>query len=358
MNHDFSLKSYNYLLPEKSIAQKPADKRENSKLMVLNTVTDNLKHHRFADILNYFREGDVMVVNDTRVFPARLHGTKQTGGKVEVFLLNYPAVIDKTQGKAETAALLKSSKRPAIGSDITINQDLSITVQEYLEDGKVRIQLNYTQERDLNSILQDCGQVPLPPYISRENGTTDEDTQRYQTVYADQPGAVAAPTAGLHFTDDILKKLTQKGVKISTVTLHVGYGTFAPVRHETITDHTIHREYLSVPEMTVQTVNDAIDNGGRIWAVGTTSVRALEYSGRNGKLQSVEGWCDLYIYPGFTFRIVDNLITNFHLPESSLLFLVSALCGRERLLECYNLAIQEEYRFYSYGDAMAVITRP
>lgn len=358
MNHDFSLKSYSYQLPEENIAQAPADRRENSRLMVLDTTTNSLKHHRFGTIIDYFREGDVMVVNDTRVFPARLYGRKQTGGKVEVFLLHYPTVISDAQGKAEVTALIKSSKRPAVDTTVTINQDLSITVLEYLNDGKVRIRLDYSSELDLNEILQECGQVPLPPYITRENGTTTEDRNRYQTVYADRPGAVAAPTAGLHFTDDILDRLRKKGVQICSVTLHVGYGTFAPVRHEVITDHDIHKEYISVPESTVQTINEAKRRGGRIWAIGTTSVRALEYSGRNGTLKSGEGWCDLYIYPGFEFRIIDNLITNFHLPESSLLFLVSALCGREKLLECYNLAIREGYRFYSYGDAMAIITRP
>ncbi|WP_163338030.1 tRNA preQ1(34) S-adenosylmethionine ribosyltransferase-isomerase QueA [Desulfopila sp. IMCC35008] len=358
MNHDFSLKSYSYLLPEENIAQAPADKRENSRLMVLDTSANSLKHHRFGNIIDYFREGDVMVVNDTRVFPARLYGTKQTGGKVEVFLLNYPTVSNNAKGEAEATALLKSSKKPALDTNVTINQDLSITVLEYLKDGKVRIRLNYSYLLDLNTILQECGQVPLPPYISRVNGTTPEDSKRYQTVYADRPGAVAAPTAGLHFTDTLLDRLKEKGVQITSVTLHVGYGTFAPVRHETITDHNIHKEYISVPDSTVQTINEAKERGGRIWAIGTTSVRALEYSGRNGTLQSVDGWCDLYIYPGFEFRIIDNLITNFHLPESSLLFLVSALCGREKLLECYNLAIREGYRFYSYGDAMAVITRP
>lgn len=356
MTDDYSLKSYSYHLPDENIAQTPADKRDRSRLMVLDTTSSDIRHGTFIDILGYFRKGDVLVVNDTRVFPARLFGRKVTGGKVEVFLLNYPE--QQGEGVAAALALLKSSKRPATGAEITISNRLKATVNEYLSDGKAQVVLSFDPADSLAELLQESGQVPLPPYISRENGTTDSDRERYQTVYADSPGAVAAPTAGLHFTDEILERVRQAGVSLATVTLHVGYGTFAPVRHEIITDHSIHREFISVSEETVKIIEQARQQGGRVWAVGTTSVRALEYCGREGSLKSTQGWCDLYIYPGFDFKVVDNLITNFHLPESSLLFLVSALCGREKLLHCYNLAIEEGYRFYSYGDAMAVITKP
>jgi S-adenosylmethionine:tRNA ribosyltransferase-isomerase len=211
----------------------------------------------------------------------------------------------------------------------------------------------------LAETLQLSGQVPLPPYISRKNGSTAEDIHRYQTVYASQPGAVAAPTAGLHFTDELLDGIIGKGTLLGQVTLHVGYGTFAPVREADITRHRIHREYLTISQDTVDKIITTKKKGGRIWAVGTTTVRALEYGAiKTGQLEAVEDWCDLYIYPGFKFKVIDNLITNFHLPDSSLMFLVSALCGRETLLACYTTAIKEGYRFFSYGDAMVIISKP
>ena len=228
-------------------------------------------------------------------------------------------------------------------------------VQE-LGDGKVQLLLEYAPDLDLGEVLRECGTVPLPPYITRKLGSTQDDAQRYQTVYASRPGAVAAPTAGLHFTKKLLQDITEKGIQRCSVTLHVGYGTFAPVREKDITLHQIHREYLNISPKTVQAIESAKKNGGKVWAVGTTTVRALEFGAREtGHLQALEGWCDLYIYPGFKFKEIDNLITNFHLPSSSLLFLVSAMCGRETLLDCYQMAIAERYRFFSYGDAMAII---
>ena len=354
---DLSLSSYNYHLPEQLIAQHPTEKRDNSRLMVVHTDNNVSEHFHFSDIGRFIGKEDMLVVNNTRVFPARLLGSKETGGKAEVFLLEFPVVVDQNSGSAVTNGLIKSSKRPKKGSRITINEMLSCTVEEDLEGGKVRLRLHYDQAIGLAETLQGSGQVPLPPYISRKNGCTAEDVLRYQTVYASEPGAVAAPTAGLHFTDELLMSITNQGTLFGQVTLHVGYGTFAPVREADITRHQIHREYLSIPQETVDKIALTKKRGGKIWAVGTTTVRALEYGAtKAGHLEAIEDWCDLYIYPGFQFKVIDNLITNFHLPDSSLMFLVSALCGRETLLDCYKTAIKERYRFFSYGDAMAIIS--
>lgn len=358
MDKDFTLEAYNYHLPQENIAQKPADKRDKSRLLILDNDSKGVTHRSFSDISAYIRDEDMLVVNDTRVFPARLHGRKDTGGQAEVFLLSFPMRTECSRGKAEVEALIKSSKRPKPGSSIYISDILSCTVLELFDGGKARLALNFDQNCDLAEILASCGQVPLPPYITRETGTTIEDIARYQTVYANQPGAVAAPTAGLHFTDELITELTDRGVYFGTITLHVGYGTFAPVRAEKILEHQIHEEYVVVPEETVAKIEATRKRGGRIWAVGTTTVRALEFAAKTGALRPIEAWCDLYIYPGFTFQVIDNLITNFHLPGSSLMFLVSALCGRESLLACYEEAIREGYRFYSYGDAMVVISTP
>ncbi len=355
MHKDFTLEAYNFNLPQENIAQKPADKRDKSRLLILDNLSKEITHKTFSDITDYIRDEDMLVVNNTRVFPARLFGKKATGGKAEVFLLGFPEISYETPGNAKVDALIKSSKRPQPGSTITISDQLSCTVIELLAGGKARLDLHFEPTADLAEILSSCGQVPLPPYIARTNGTTAEDVSRYQTVYAEQPGAVAAPTAGLHFTDSLLEKLEARGVNFGTITLHVGYGTFAPVRAQKIEEHAIHGEFIVVPEETVRKIEATKKRGGRIWAVGTTTVRALEFAAKEGTLQPMEGVCDLYIYPGFEFKVIDNLITNFHLPESSLMFLVSALCTRPTLLNCYEEAIREGYRFYSYGDAMAII---
>ncbi len=377
MQQDFTLTAYDYPLPPENIAQHPADKREDSRLFVLHRQVDKREHRTFTDIVDLLQPGDLLVINDTKVFPARLLGQKDTGGKAEVFLLSYPLLLEDTEKSAVTApaipgsrdirpsltasatavatALIKSSKRPRPGSTITINDDLSCTILEQLGEGRVSIALHYDRQKELTEILKDHGQIPLPPYIARTNGSTAEDSNRYQTVYADQPGAVAAPTAGLHFSETLLEKIREKGVSIARITLHVGYGTFAPVRTEAIRDHTIHQEYVHISKENAEEINRARQGGGKIWAVGTTTVRALEFAGnQEGQVQPTDGWCDLYIVPGYRFKVIDNLITNFHLPQSSLLFLVSALCGRERLLDCYREAIAQGYRFYSYGDAMAI----
>lgn len=356
MQKDHLLSAYNYHLPEKLIAQHPADKRDESRLMVLDRAKTTLAHHHFNDLASFIDAKDMVVVNNTKVFPARLLGQKQTGGKAEVFLLLYPANIDEKRGTAETTALIKSSKRPRPGTKITITPNLYCQVIAELGEGKVDLQLHYNPAISMAETLQASGQVPLPPYISRTEGCTEDDVKRYQTVYASHPGAVAAPTAGLHFTDQLLEAIRKKGTLLGQVTLHVGYGTFAPVREEDITRHQIHEEYYSITDETVNAVEETKARGGKIWAVGTTTVRALEYAAQSsGRLQAKAGWCNLYIYPGFRFRVIDNLITNFHLPDSSLMFLVSALCGRETLLDCYQTAIREGYRFFSYGDAMAII---
>ncbi len=357
MQQEFSLQAYNYTLPPENIAQHPADARENSRLLVLNRHSGKQEHQRFHQIIDLLNPGDLLVVNNTKVFPARLHGQKESGGKVEVFLLSYPVETAGNHGekRAEVTTLIKSSKRPKPGSLLFLGADLEARVLELLDGGKVTIELKYSSDKDLSSILENYGQVPLPPYISRKDGTTDEDRERYQTVYAKAPGAVAAPTAGLHFSEDLLQAIQDKGVDFTGITLHVGHGTFAPVRCEDIRDHRIHQEYVSVSQDSADKINAVRRAGGKIWAVGTTTVRTLEFmSDTNGRVQAGDDWCGLYIMPGYAFKVVDNLITNFHLPESSLLFLVSALCGRDPLMKSYREAIAMGYRFYSYGDAMAI----
>lgn len=355
MQKDLCLKSYHYHLPEENIAQSPADKRDHSKLMIYKKSSSTTEHKVFNNIIDYIKPGDMLVVNNTKVFPARLDGFKESGGKVEVFLLELP--YKDANGEFISTALLKASRKPKVGSQIIISDNFRCRVNEQLEGGKAKLALIADDQQDIYELLNNTGDVPLPPYIKRDGRTSQEDKERYQTVYAQAPGAVAAPTAGLHFTNELLDSLQQNNVTIGNITLHVGYGTFAPVRSDNIEEHQIHHEYITVPQNTVEQIEETKKNGGKVWAVGTTSVRALEYAAKEnkGELIATEGWCDLYIYPGFTFNVIDNLITNFHLPDSSLMFLVSALCGRENLLEAYQTAIAENYRFFSYGDAMAIM---
>jgi S-adenosylmethionine:tRNA ribosyltransferase-isomerase len=361
MQDDLKLAAYHYDLPEKNIAQFPADKRDHSRLLVLNRRTGLMEHLHFHQITGLFTPGDLLILNDTKVFPARLHGRKQSGGKAEVFLLGYPVPVESSADVTGAThfrceALIKSSRPSKPGSVIHIDPEGSCAVREDRARGRWLIELIVDPPANLESVLDTSGEVPLPPYIKRDDGSLHSDRKRYQTVYANQPGAVAAPTAGLHFTTDLIAKLEAAGVRTAPVTLHVGYGTFAPVQEKDISRHRIHREYIEISESTAAMVNKTKEQGGRIWAVGTTTVRALESSvDRDRRLAPVSDWCELYITPGFKFQIIDNLITNFHLPESSLLFLVAALCGRETLLDCYREAISRDYRFYSYGDAMAII---
>jgi len=357
MQQKFSLQSYNYTLPPENIAQHPADARVNSRLLILKKTTGKREHSNFHTVIDLLNPGDLLVVNDTKVFPARLYGKKESGGKVEVFLLSYPVETHLSEKKkqAEVTSLIKSSKRPKPGMTLYLGPDLEAEVLELLDGGKVKIRLSYSYDKDLSAILEKYGQVPLPPYISRKEGTTEEDRERYQTVYAKNPGAVAAPTAGLHFSEKLLQDIRKKGVNTTQITLHVGHGTFAPVRCDDIREHIIHQEYVSVSSESADKINMTRKAGGKIWAVGTTTVRTIEFmTDANGKVVAGDDWCGLYIMPGYEFKVVNNLITNFHLPESSLLFLVSALCGKESLMDTYQEAISMGYRFYSYGDAMAI----
>lgn len=365
MSDQFQLSAYDYHLPPEQIAQQPAEKRDQSRLLVLDVEADSLNHRRFTNIIDYLQTGDLLVINNTRVFPARLLGRKETGGKVEMLLLEYPQAVkaDTTisgWSYARAPVLLKSSKRPKQESLLLFGEDLQAKIGKIRENGKVEVTLRYrlSKKNTLDDVLTRYGQMPLPPYINRPQGSTDEDRHRYQTRYARHTGSVAAPTAGLHFSDNLLHSIEEKGIEKATVTLHVGYGTFAPVRTDDIREHCIHREFVQVPGETAKKINQTKAKGGRIWAVGTTTVRTLEFAAdERGVVQPIEEPCGLFIYPGYRFHIVDNLITNFHLPRSSLLFLVSALAGRKRILESYRQAVDRGYRFFSYGDAMAIITR-
>ena len=365
-NLTYLLDDYDYHLPPNRIAQLPASERDQSRLLVLDAGSGALAHRRFADLLDYLRPGDLLVVNNTKVFPARLLGHKQTGGRVELLLLAYPqpdasVPAEAAWREATAPALIKSSKRPKIGDLLLFAPLLQARVEDFLEDGKARVRLFYQTGpgESLDSVLATHGQIPLPPYISRPEGNRPEDSRRYQTRYARHTGSVAAPTAGLHFSDALLAAISGRGVAVASIALHVGYGTFAPVRSEDIRDHVIHEEALEISPQTATQVNRVKLEGGRIWAVGTTTVRALEFAAQeDGSVRPVRSACGLYIYPGFQFRVVDNLITNFHLPKSSLLFLVSALAGRKRILDAYHAAVAERYRFFSYGDAMAIIAKP
>jgi S-adenosylmethionine:tRNA ribosyltransferase-isomerase len=366
MQDDLSLQAYHYHLPGSHIAQHPAEQRDHSRLLTLNRDNGEIEHLQFHQITKLFSPGDLLVINDTRVFPARLSGTKQSGGQAEVFLLGYPkpAAIDIDQADRpdelgfECEALIKSSRPPRPLSRIQLSDNCSCILLEKMNRGKWLIRLCLAAGVQLDYMLDRSGDIPLPPYIRRPDGTSDKDAMRYQTVYAKRPGAVAAPTAGLHFTEDLLAKVKSFGVQVSPITLHVGYGTFAPVHEEQITNHQIHREFVTISEQTARLINQTRSAGGRVWAVGTTTLRALEFCGvEDGTARAIDDWCSLYIVPGYKFRIIDNLITNFHLPQSSLLFLVAALCGRQRLLDCYRIAIEHDYRFYSYGDAMAIIKK-
>lgn len=361
---NFTLSSYDFELPEGSIAQKPTQKRDESRLLHLDTVTGKIFHEMFSSLVDLLRPNDVLVVNDTRVFPARLFGHKETGGKIEFMLLHYPEpqniLTEKGKGapaawesKATVRGLLKSSKRPKPGTGLNFGPDLQGEVVDIASDATVTVRLFWNGELDL--LLTKYGNVPLPPYIRRDCGNESSDRERYQTVYANKNGAIAAPTAGLHFTKSLLADIEKKGVAVATITLHVGYGTFAPVRVEDIRHHKIHAEYITVSKNAVDKVNSAKHAQGRVWAVGTTTTRALEYSADGqGGIRETQGPCDLYIYPGYTFRVVDNLVTNFHLPKSSLLFMVSAFAGREKVMKAYREALKKGYRFYSYGDAMVL----
>ena len=330
--------AFNYDLPKELIAQEPLPERSASRLLVLNG--GELSDGRFSDLANLLSRGDLLVMNDTRVIPARLHGRKQTGGRVEVLL-------ERITGPRAATVQLKASKSPQLGAELILANGVIARVE-----GRAGMLYQLSFDADLGPFLEAHGEVPLPPYINR---TADlRDAQRYQTVYAREGGAVAAPTAGLHFDTELLAALRERGIESAFLTLHVGIGTFAPVRTERVEDHRLHGEWVRVSRELCQRIEQTRRRRGRIIAVGTTTVRALESAALDGELKPLEGETTLFIRPGFQFRVVDLLITNFHLPESSLLMLVAAFAGRERVLAAYRHAVAEGYRFFSYGDAMLV----
>lgn len=339
-----NLHDFYYELPQELIAQDPLEDRSGSRLLVLDRETGKTEHHRFRDIVGWLNPGDCLVVNDTKVIPARLIGSRaETGAKIEVLLL-------KRQEGDVWETLVKPGKKAKPGTKILFGDGLLTgEVLEVVEDGNRRIRFQY--EGIFEEILDQLGQMPLPPYITHQL----KDKNRYQTVYAKHDGSAAAPTAGLHFTPELLQTIRDKGVQIAHVTLHVGLGTFRPVKVENILDHHMHSEFYVVEEEQARLINETKKRGGRVIAVGTTSCRTLESAaGQDGILKPGSGWTDIFIYPGYEFRLIDCLITNFHLPESTLLMLVCALAGRDRILAAYEEAVKERYRFFSFGDAMFI----
>lgn len=339
------LSDFYYELPQELIAQDPLLKRSDSRLMVLNRETKEISHRHFSDITDYLSPGDCLVINDTKVIPARLIGVKvDTGASIEVLLLK--RIDDSTW---ET--LVKPGKKARVGAQISFGEGKLIgEVIDIVEEGNRIVRFSY--EGIFEEILDELGQMPLPPYITHRL----EDKDRYQTVYATHTGSAAAPTAGLHFTNELLEKLKLMGVKIARVTLHVGLGTFRPVKVENVLEHHMHSEFYMIDEEAATIINETKAAGGKIVSVGTTSTRTLETAAdAQGIIKPCSGWTDIFIYPGYKFKIVDRLITNFHLPESTLLMLVSALYDRESILEAYNIAVEEKYRFFSFGDAMMII---
>lgn len=337
------LKDFYFDLPESLIAQTPLKDRTSSKLMVVNKETGEIKHQQsFKNILNYLNKGDCLVLNDTKVIPARLFGQRKlTGAKVEILLLER-----KENDKWE--ALVNPGKKAKIGDCIVFGDGLLEGTVEEIVDGGNRI-ISFKYEGIFEQVLDKLGQMPLPPYIKE----TLKDKDRYQTVYAKNDGSAAAPTAGLHFTNELLQQVKQKGVKIAKLTLHVGLGTFRPVKTDNILEHKMHSEYYSIDEENAKIINEAKKNGGKIITVGTTSTRTLEsVADENGFVKPQNGYTDIFIYPSYKFKIVDSIITNFHLPESSLIMLVSAFSTRDNIINAYNEAVAKEYRFFSFGDAM------
>lgn len=350
----FDIENYNYDLPATLIAQEPASERDGSRLMIVRRKEETITESRFFDLPGYLKPGDLLVVNNTRVVPARLFGRKESGGRVEILILEHAGAEHDVP--STRACLLKSSKRPKIGSLLFFDIGITGTVREIQDNGGVRIEFH--GERCLDDLLEKNGQMPLPPYIKRppDGLWAHLDRERYQTIFARNKGAVAAPTAGLHFSETLLEKLRKSGIDIASLTLHVGPGTFRPVRVKDIRKHDVGEEFYRIGPETARAIDAARSQGGRVVAVGTTVVRALESAAeKEGRRLVGEGRTTLLITPGFRFRAVDALITNFHLPKSSLLFLVSAFAGAELIKRAYRLAIERAYRFYSYGDAMFIL---
>ena len=333
-----------YELPEELIAQTPLERRDASRLMVLDKNTGKTEHRRFFELPELLRPGDCMVFNDSRVLPARLFGKRPTGGAVEVLLLT-----DK--GGKRWECLVRPGKKARPGDRLSFGDgELEAEIEEILDGGNRLIRFDY--QGIFIEILERLGRMPLPPYIHEEL----KDAERYQTVYSRELGSAAAPTAGLHFTPELLEKIREKGVDTAFITLHVGLGTFRPVKEDNIEDHDMHSEFCQISREAADKVNAAKERGSRVIAVGTTSCRTLEaFSDSSGHLEPASGWTDIFIYPGYSFKCVDALVTNFHLPESTLLMLISALAGRDRVLAAYREAVQERYRFFSFGDAMMIV---
>ncbi|QTV77840.1 tRNA preQ1(34) S-adenosylmethionine ribosyltransferase-isomerase QueA [Phascolarctobacterium sp. Marseille-Q4147] len=332
---------FDYELPQELIAQHPMEPRDHSRLLVVDKKTGEIEHKHFYDLVNYLKPGDVLVFNDTRVIPARLHGTKDTGAHVEVFLLTRRDATD-------WEVLVRPGKKLQVGVKINFSDELSCEVIEHTDFGGRVVRFKY--DGIFEEILDRLGETPLPPYITAPL----EDKERYQTVYNRERGSAAAPTAGLHFTKELLQKIKEIGCEEVFVTLHVGLGTFRPVSEAKIEDHKMHKEFYTVSQEAADAVNKAKAEGRRIIAVGTTAVRTLEAAGADGQLHAGSSWTNIFIYPGYKFRLVDDLVTNFHLPQSTLLMLVSTLSTREIMLQTYKKAVEEKYRFFSFGDAMFI----
>lgn len=334
---------FDFYLPEELIAQTPLERRDGSRLLALDKYTGEIEHRHFYDLPEFLKAGDCLVMNNSRVLPARLIGTRKTGGMVELVLLR-----DLGEGRWE--CLSRPGRKTKPGTELSFGDgELNAVVEAVVEGGNRIVRFDY--DGIFLEVLERLGKMPLPPYIKEELN----EPERYQTVYSRELGSAAAPTAGLHFTEELLEKLKAKGVKLCYVTLHVGLGTFRPVKEDEIEDHEMHSEFCIIPEETAQAINETKRAGGRIVAVGTTSCRTLEsFAKEDGTLEACSGWTDIFIYPGYKFKCIDALITNFHLPESTLIMLVSALAGRENILNAYKTAVEERYRFFSFGDAMFI----
>lgn len=335
------LTDFDYELPEELIAQTPIEPRNASRLMVLGRVNETIKHSHFYDLQKYLKAGDVLILNDTRVIPARLIGHRESGGQVEIFLLRR---IDGD--KWETLA--KPGKKAAIGNVINFGEELSCKVIDKTDFGGRIVEFEY--EGIFEEILDRLGETPLPPYIHEKL----EDSERYQTVYNRERGSAAAPTAGLHLTKEQMSQLQKAGIKFGYVTLHVGLGTFRPVKVDKIEDHEMHEEYYSIPAETVELISQAKKSGNEVIAVGTTTTRALESAAASGELKAQSGMTNIFIYPGYQFKVIDGMITNFHLPKSTLIMMISAFAGRDFVMRAYREAVKNKYRFFSFGDAMLI----
>jgi len=338
------VKDFDFELPEELIAQEPMEPRDESRLMVINRAKEQIEGKIFKEIIDYFEPGDTLVRNNTKVIPARLFGHKETGARVEVLLLTQVEL-------GEWEALVRPGRKLKLGTRVIFgNGELVGEIKDRTDFGGRVIKFEY--EGTFEAVLDKLGEMPLPPYITKELDKSD----KYQTVYAKKQGAAAAPTAGLHFTDELLAKIEDKGVNIVDITLHVGLGTFRPVSVDTIEEHDMHSEYYEVSEETAKIINDTKERGNRVFSVGTTSTRTLEsVATENGKIRAAKGWTDIFIYPGYEFKAVDALITNFHLPQSTLVMLVSAFAGQELTMKAYQQAVEQKYRFYSFGDGMLIL---